>query len=196
MNQFFGCDVLSRKKKVSDMRSKKKSQARRFDPKKEDPLQKRIFGRKDLNEFEQSQGFGADTRDTEVEKMSLYDIVQMHQQKPSSPYSDDDDFKRGEQSDQKKVVFAKTFEVVDPNPYAEASEPKMVQIAILDVLFDNQVCNLVYMQDLTEIAKKNNKEKGQESLQMVNKSIADNIQVPQQTIIMLTQQLLESCNEA
>ena len=39
----------------------------------------------------------------------------------------------------------------DPNPYAAAisGSAKYVQIKILDILYDDQICNLVYMQDVS-----------------------------------------------
>ena len=39
----------------------------------------------------------------------------------------------------------------DPNPYAAviSGSAKYVQIKILDILYDDQICNLVYMQDVT-----------------------------------------------
>ena len=48
-----------------------------------------------------------------------------------------------------------TFEVQDPNPYALHSDSedqplkKTMQITIIDVLFNNEVCSLVYLQDLS-----------------------------------------------
>jgi len=58
------------------------------------------------------------------------------------------------------------------------------------------VCSLVYMQDLTSIAQSQRRDRAQESLLMANESFAKNIKAPQETIIMLTQELLDSCQEA
>ena len=42
------------------------------------------------------------------------------------------------------------YEVRDPNPYSATSgKKKIIQVKILEVLYDEQVCNLVFMQDLT-----------------------------------------------
>jgi len=38
-----------------------------------------------------------------------------------------------------------------PNKYATQEEVKDVQLIILDVLFDDEVCSLVYMRDMTSI---------------------------------------------
>ena len=46
--------------------------------------------------------------------------------------------------------FKRTFTVNEANPYAEAGEVKTVQVQIFDVLFENQVCSLVYMKDHTQ----------------------------------------------
>ena len=46
------------------------------------------------------------------------------------------------------------YEVENPNLYSDPSQKnKIFSIKILDVLFEEQVCNLVYMQDLTEVYK-------------------------------------------
>ena len=43
-----------------------------------------------------------------------------------------------------------TYEVRSENPYVpEDEKTKTVSVRLLDVLFDNQVCNLVYIQDVT-----------------------------------------------
>lgn len=50
-----------------------------------------------------------------------------------------------------------------PNPYevndddSRDVKDKTVNIKMLDVLFDNQVCSLVYMTDLTKVMKDNEK---------------------------------------
>ena len=50
-----------------------------------------------------------------------------------------------------------TFEVQDPNPYAVHGDSgdqqlkKTMQITIIDVLFNNEVCSLVYLQDLSHV---------------------------------------------
>ena len=40
--------------------------------------------------------------------------------------------------------------MVEPNSYSESGEIKTVQLQIFDVLFNNEVCSLIYMQDLTQ----------------------------------------------
>ena len=45
---------------------------------------------------------------------------------------------------------------------------KYVQIEILDILFNEQVCNLVYMQDVTDIYKEIERKKAQENIILAN----------------------------
>ena len=45
---------------------------------------------------------------------------------------------------------------------------KYVQIEILDILFNEQVCNLVYMQDVTQIYKEIERKKAQENIILAN----------------------------
>ena len=44
----------------------------------------------------------------------------------------------------------------------------IVSFKILDVLFDEQVCNLVYMQDLSEVYKEQEREKARENILKAN----------------------------
>ena len=57
-------------------------------------------------------------------------------------------------------------------------EKKIVQIKILDILFDDQICYLVYMQDLTKFVEDGKKEKQTEDLLKASHFISSNIQVP------------------
>ena len=46
------------------------------------------------------------------------------------------------------------YEAKNPIPYSDQSQNKRIfSFKILDVLFDEKVCNLVYMQDITEVYK-------------------------------------------
>ena len=58
----------------------------------------------------------------------------------------------------------------DPNPYAAAisGSVKYVQIKILDILFDDQLCNLVYMQDVSQVYKEHEREKAHENILMAS----------------------------
>ena len=68
---------------------------------------------------------------------------------------------------------------MDPNPYAEnTNQMKIVQVKILEVLFNDQVCNLVYMQDLTQVYLNKEREKTHENLQIANACISEEIQAP------------------
>ena len=47
------------------------------------------------------------------------------------------------------------FEVKSANRYEDAQDSKkVVQISILDVVFDNKVSDLIYMRDVTHLVKK------------------------------------------
>lgn len=50
-----------------------------------------------------------------------------------------------------------------------------MQIKILDILFDDQVCYLVYMQDLTKFVEDGKKEKQTEDLLKASHFISSNI---------------------
>ena len=69
--------------------------------------------------------------------------------------------------------------MINPNPYSEEESSKTVRIKILDVLFDDRVCSLVYMQDLTQINHDIEIEKAHENLQMANTQISEELQAPQ-----------------
>ena len=48
------------------------------------------------------------------------------------------------------------FKIKNPNPYATeentgANQEKSLQIKILDVLYNNMICSLVYMHDITSV---------------------------------------------
>ena len=55
-------------------------------------------------------------------------------------------------SDVTDSTFKKTYQVLQANRYEEPGDLKTMQVQIFDVLFDNEVCSLVYMQDLTQHA--------------------------------------------
>ena len=67
----------------------------------------------------------------------------------------------------------------EPNPYAENTEQtKIVQIKVIEVLYNDQVCNLVYMHDLTQLYKETELEKTQENLLLANACISEEFQAP------------------
>ena len=93
--------------------------------------------------------------------------------------------------------FTKKYEVMLPSQTEEGkTEKKIVQIKILDILFDDQVCYLVYMQDLTKFVEDGKKEKQTEDLLKASHFISSNIQVPQQTIIMLAQNMIDGLKDS
>lgn len=53
-------------------------------------------------------------------------------------------------------TIQRNFIVKNANPYSDPNEEdstKTVSVKIIDVLFDNQVCSLVYISDSTQILK-------------------------------------------
>ena len=73
---------------------------------------------------------------------------------------------------------------------------KLVQIKVLDVLYDDQICNLVYMQDITNVYQEEERKKMQENILMANAYTSKQLQGPQETILILTKQLIENCLES
>ena len=80
----------------------------------------------------------------ESDRISLYDIVS-RQQEHSNRNDDEDDVLGGSSL----LADLGKFTVVTPNPYERSAHGgkgvmrKTVNIKMLDVLFDNQVCSLV-----------------------------------------------------
>ena len=65
---------------------------------------------------------------------------------------------------------------------------------MLDVLFDNQVCSLVYMTDLTQIIEESKRSWDQEKLLQASE-ISEQLQMPQEIIILLLDQLSKTCTD-
>ena len=52
------------------------------------------------------------------------------------------------------MPFSKTFNVSKANLYVgEREQEKIVRVMIFDILFNDQICSLLYMQDLTPSSK-------------------------------------------
>ena len=67
-----------------------------------------------------------------------------------------------------------------------------MRIKIFDALFDDEVCNLVYMQDISQVMR----EGDIEMAQRVNECISKQLRVPQQIITQLIGQLVKgNCTE-
>ena len=74
-------------------------------------------------------------------RISLLDIIKMEQERQKNVEKDGADT-----FTQLSGVTQVTYLVDNPNPYAiEVEKTKTVSIKLLDVMFDGQVCNLVYM---------------------------------------------------
>lgn len=83
----------------------------------------------------------------------------------------------------------------DPTAPNEEETERIVTIKIMDILFNDKVASLVYMQDLTKFVKENETIQQTEKLLKASKCISERIKMPQQTLIMLTKQLIDSCAE-
>ena len=77
--------------------------------------------------------------------MSMMDIVGLHRESSRAEQGD-----RLRPSSQK---FKRTFQVTPPNVYEESSTPLTVQVTIIDIIFQDKVCNLLYIQDLTKLVQ-------------------------------------------
>ena len=67
---------------------------------------------------------------------------------------------------------------------------------MLDILFDDQVCSLVYMTDLAKEIEEGEHKQTQESLLKASSWICRELQAAsQETILMLVGHLLENCTE-
>ena len=84
------------------------------------------------------------------------------------------------------------FEVIKANPYEEIDkQKKYVQIKVLDVLFNDQVCNLVFIKDITYVYEKQEQQKTYEHIIMANDYTSKQLQEPLQNILTLTKQLVD-----
>lgn len=63
-------------------------------------------------------------------------------------------------------------------------------------MFDDEACFLVYMQDLTKFVEDSKKETQTENLLKASQCISNKIQVPQQTIIMLAENMIDGLQDS
>ena len=70
-----------------------------------------------------------------------------------------------------------------------------MKVRIFEVIYNEQVCNLIYIQDLTLFYRDVENEKKNEKLLIANACISEELAVPQKTVIMLSKQLIETCHE-
>ena len=70
-----------------------------------------------------------------------------------------------------------------------------MQIKTLDVLYDEQVCNLVYMQDISTVYKEEERSKTLDNILMANAYTSKELQGPQQTILTMSNYLIQNCEE-
>ena len=63
------------------------------------------------------------------------------------------------------------------------------------MVFDNQVCSLVYMQDLTQFDQENKKAETNTLLTLANACTTEELKAQQSAILSLTELLLDSCQD-
>ena len=71
----------------------------------------------------------------------------------------------------------------------------MVQIRIFDILYDNNVCNLIYMEDMTKVYRDIRHERAQMNLQIANSCIQEELEAPLRTSTVLSKELLKDCSQ-
>lgn len=70
-----------------------------------------------------------------------------------------------------------------------------MQIKLLDILYDDQVCSLVYMWDLTKFYRNQQHDKTQQKLMLASSWMLENMKGPQQSLSILTEQMLAGCRD-
>ena len=141
MNEFFGGGLLAKSDKDKAKSSSKQKnvkegkEAMNKTRRKKNQLSRQIF---QLQEERPDEMKAEDLKDSATTTFSLTDIVLKHQSQ------------RREGSITKST--AGQFIVSMPNMYEERdsmNSQRMVQVKVLDTLYRDQMCHLVYMQDIT-----------------------------------------------
>ena len=95
-----------------------------------------------------------DNPSIEKDYISLVDIVELNKENKRTRQNEagESNFNRFDSLAHRQSTMI--FEVENPSQYSEQSQKlRIFSFKILDVLFNEQVCNLVYMQDITEVYK-------------------------------------------
>ena len=84
------------------------------------------------------------------------------------------------------------------NPYKEkkADDQIVVQIRIFDILYDDQVCNLVYMEDMTSFYQSVQSEKAQQYFFKATQCITEELQTTLKSTESFPQELQKHCPES
>ena len=61
---------------------------------------------------------------------------------------------------------------------------------MLDVLYNNTVCNLVYMTDLTDVLKESEEKLARRNCLAISKWVTKDLQLPQETALTLVESLM------
>ena len=128
-----------------------------------------------------------------MRKYSALDFLKSHWRKKQK--HEDSETMSFDQLIESPTLPQMIYKVDNPNPYALQEEvTKFMQIEIVDILYNEQVCNLIYMQDVTEIYKDHERKKAQENIILANFYTSRKLQAPQQTILALLKHLTENCD--
>ena len=141
MRQFYGEDLVKSKKKRQKQKVKRTKDKTSHQVR---GLNKAIFEpiKTNLGRDDQEQGLFDDFIDKK--HLTIKEIVIRHQVTRKDELMADLN-----QNNLSSTVGC--FKVKIPNPYAEDTQERSLQIKILDVLYNNQICSLVYMHDITSV---------------------------------------------
>ena len=194
MNSFFACDVVNYVTTQSHHLDRSRTALTK---QKVNPIMQKKFTSNGSSTLTASGEFTnllmspdgqAATQGQDRDRISLYNIIVSRQQEHSSLDGDDNNDGTGGGG---LLADLGKFTVIAPNPYESAADGankgvtrKTVNIKMLDILFDNQVCSLVYMTDLTQIIAESEECLNKEKLLQVS-DISEQLQTPQETIILL-----------
>lgn len=171
MNDFFGKSIFSRKTSSTgrmQLKSVKVDSKTKQLSAENDPLKMKIFH---LYTSQFSAYRQISTHDTfEESYLSLSLIVQQSQQAQTE----------------------QIYRVKNPNPYSSDDTIKLVQIKVLDVIFDEDVCNLVYIRDVTKTYREKRHERFLDSMLVANQFCIAELQNNHRTLQYMTQQLLNN----
>mmetsp|Transcript_17622 Transcript_17622/g.23795 ORF Transcript_17622/g.23795 Transcript_17622/m.23795 type:complete len:296 (-) Transcript_17622:822-1709(-) len=184
MKQLFGCNVIKQKSQEGDQSLKRTRQL--------NPIMKRIFARQNTSGVV-AEILGIRPQEPEAEDedptyLSLPEIVHLSQERYQFSDRETDTFELSN-----GVKFEKTFTLKAPNAYSERSNELLtVQISIMEILYDNKICCLVYMRDLTEHLKANSKQQKQEQIHYASNYLSQERKKSELKIESLTKNLLQS----
>ena len=116
----------------------------------------------------------ADGQDTQL---SLTEIIKRHHSNSFGLTQMHYEFGRG--STDMRPSRQAVYQMMTNNPYAEGFQKlQTVQIRLLDLLYNDQICTLVYMHDLTGFMEIHEKKQAHKHLMMANAHVFDELEAP------------------